>query len=881
MIGQAKRLQHGLVWALLFAAVLVVSRDIVFAPRDLDARIFKTHTGHAWEYNVQRSVALARAFSEGRSGEWLKDFSHGWGYPLFHYTGALPNALGAILYLLGGDPNAVLNILWILGFLLSAIFMFLATRRAFGPWGALLAAVAYLFAPYRLVDIFVRTNLGEFFAFCFPPLVLYGVLENSKRATLIGALGIACIAYTHILSTLLIGLGFGTFSVTHLLLMPPEARFEFLKRCAQMTLLGFGLAAGFWLPAVVDLQFVRGSSTLTSGYSNYQLHFVYLFQLFSSYWEYGDSKPGPEDYMSFSLGPVLLAVAAVAFITATLAMWMSRSAPREIRNVHSLCLSAFLAMSLMAFLTLGQSSFIWKFFPQMAVVQFPWRFLFPASFFLALTLGALPRIIADLVPRFPLVDATITVIITGLTMLTHGGFTGAGNYDFMSSEDLSIEQTIANGATTTNDSDFLPKTVAFVPHGGMIRSNDASEFARFNSQYTIEPGRIIGSNLANGWARIVLAAGPPGTLILQQHWHPGWKVCIDGSCGDTTPYREHPFAPVSVAVPENTYLVEFFFGKTHASILGALIFSFTASWILCLLFTGKPRPVLVLPLFLFFSFLTNQDTLECYFRSSPLDLAARNSARSIPANMILTEKLSGTSWDAPGNIVFDQRGLTIEFDEYQKKPIFEVSLDANDTYQFLFLDGQNIIGRIELQPPFSGGLAVHRSLVPIQDQTLGFNRIVVRPIIGDSLYSIGHFRLLRDEENKEPLTVVAQPKIPPIAMQLSQLSEFKPQGSPWDGLGNIVLREAGGFVQLEHLHYEQIIDLSVDHNDFYSLIFFKGSERVGERIIPPASGSSDGLSLYRVSVPSPVITSGYDKVHVLPVMGDGYYSIGHFILRSQ
>lgn len=895
---QSKRLQHGLVWTLLIATVLVVSRDVIFAPRDIDTHIFKTHTGHAWEYNVQRSVALARAYAEGRSGAWLKDFSHGWGYPLFHYTGALPNALGAILYLLGGDPNAVLNLLWFLGFLFSALFMFLATRPAFGPWGALLAAVAYLFAPYRLVDIFVRTNLGEFFAFSFPPLVLYGVLGNSRRATLIGALGIACIAYTHMLSTLLIGLGFISFSIPHLILMRRHKRWEFVKQCSQMILLGFGLAASFWIPAVVDLSYVQGSATLTSGYNNYQLHFVYLHQLFSTYWEYGDSAPGPEDYMSFSLGPILLAIAGVVFAASTLTL-CSAVKPQEKeqdneefsqRSVLGLCVSAFLAMSLMTFLTLGQSSFIWKILPQMAVVQFPWRFLFPASFFLALCLGACPRVFADLLRRFPFVDASIALITTALIVVTHWDYARAGNYDFMSNENLSIQQTIAKGATTTNHSDFLPKTVTYVPHGGMLRSSDlssnlssdlSSDLMRFYSNYTFEPERILAGELANGWARVQLAAGASGTLILLQHWHPGWKVCIDGSCRDTEPYREHPLAPVSVAVPENTYLVEFFFGNTFAGVLGSIIFSITAAWVLCLLLTDKSRPLIMLTLFLFFSFLTNQDALGCYLSASPLPRAVQNTARSIPVNTLLLEKTPGTSWDDPGNVIFDQRGLMIDFDEYQRKPVIEVSLDGNDVYQFMFLDGRNIVGRIELQPPFSAGLALHRFRVPKQDQTFGFNRLVLRPIAGDSLYSIGHLKLLTEEECKDKVIVSAARKISPTIIPIAQLSEVKLPGSSWNDVGNVVLGEAGAFVQLEHLHHEHIIDLSVDHNDFYSFIFFNGTERIGEHILAPSSAPTGGLNNYRIRVPSKIAAAGYDKVLVLPVVGDSYYSIGHFIVRSE
>ncbi|RIK26939.1 MAG: hypothetical protein DCC52_09805, partial [Chloroflexi bacterium] len=71
----------------------------------------------------------------------------------------------------------------------------------------LVAGVAYLFAPYHVVDLYVRGAMPEFLAFVFPPFVLWAIYQifSTRRAFYIplAALAYGGMILTHVQMTVL------------------------------------------------------------------------------------------------------------------------------------------------------------------------------------------------------------------------------------------------------------------------------------------------------------------------------------------------------------------------------------------------------------------------------------------------------------------------------------------------------------------------------------------------------------------------------------------------------------------------------------------------------------------------------------------------------
>ncbi len=79
--------------------------------------------------------------------------------------------------LIGFDLLTSIKIVQTLGFVFAGFALYGWARRHFtNRWAAWLAAVAYVYAPFHLVNVYVRgDSLSEFYAFIFYPLILWSI----------------------------------------------------------------------------------------------------------------------------------------------------------------------------------------------------------------------------------------------------------------------------------------------------------------------------------------------------------------------------------------------------------------------------------------------------------------------------------------------------------------------------------------------------------------------------------------------------------------------------------------------------------------------------------------------------------------------------------
>ena len=143
----------------------------------------------------------------------------------------------------------------------------------------MIAGLVYTYVPYHLLNLYVRANLAESMAFVWLPLCLWAArasVVRTRRAPLLPIVGLA-VSYAGLMFTsnlvivlftpLLVGY---VLVLTIVYAIPEEVdrrtvswprRFGFwLRRCLPPLcggLLGLGLSAAFWLPMVLERQFVR------------------------------------------------------------------------------------------------------------------------------------------------------------------------------------------------------------------------------------------------------------------------------------------------------------------------------------------------------------------------------------------------------------------------------------------------------------------------------------------------------------------------------------------------------------------------------------------------------------------------------------------------
>lgn len=331
---------------------------------------------------------------------WAPDYTFGYGYPMFNIYA--PGALYAseALYLLGFDFVTATKIVFALAIVLSGVAMFAFIKRLTeSSQAAFLSGLAYIYIPYHIADVYVRAALAESVALIFLPLALLGFYEtvlHPSRVTIVGtALAYAAMMFSHngvaMLFTVVLGIW-----VLFLMLGEMKNREQHTHHASRITYyvlgfvrlglpslaalaLGLGIVAIFFIPAVLEYQYVRTDQWL-GNYYDYTNHFAYLFQLFSPTWGFGISKPGPNDEMSFQLGvtPVILAIFSLIAIGRN---------PRHTRRFWLF----FLVMTMVvAVLMLGISQPLWEIArPLLSFAQFPWRLLTLTMVPLAALAGAI------------------------------------------------------------------------------------------------------------------------------------------------------------------------------------------------------------------------------------------------------------------------------------------------------------------------------------------------------------------------------------------------------------------------------------------------------------------------------------------------------------
>lgn len=553
-----------LVLGILLILTLVASSSL-FSPG-----FFTTHEG---TNPIQRVLAITYEIKNGfYYPRWLSLSYYGMGSPFTNFYSPGFYLSAAYLHIIGVPLITSIKLICGSLFFIGALGMFLWTRRFYSTSGALLSSVLYLLAPYHFVDIYVRGALSEFSALAFLPFLFLGMdlsfTENNKFAgNLLVALSSATILFFHHLSAVLIV----PFAILYFIFRAYHSRagFAVILQAMSGVLLGAGLSAFYWLPAIFERKYLKWfDEALTSGYYSYSNHFVHVWQLVSTFWGFGGSNPGPVDGMSFQIGLVILILSIVAFFTLLHVKPGYRGYP-----IVLLLLGAF-----SVFLTTESSSWIYRLFPWFSFIQFPWRFLGPATLFLSAFAG-LAANDSDSAHSIIKVPSGVTVAFAIMLCLAL-----SAKHRTVANHQTSLEVLNTNHAEKRifNNRSLGPlcEKDEYLP---LWVSTRIPESAPTFPQGPVSVGGRIEKVLIRG-AEIsvnVVADNDSTSLMIPWFFFPGWQAQVDGNYVCVAP-DHNGFLTLSTPRGQHSVLVRF--GSTVARSLGwhitlATLFCAITGWL--------------------------------------------------------------------------------------------------------------------------------------------------------------------------------------------------------------------------------------------------------------------------------------------------------------
>ena len=321
---------------------------------------------------------------------WSADLGYGFGMPLFNFYAPLPYFFGAIFYLLGFSLTTSIKLLYLLITLITLSGAFKLGKRLSGNWGGIILAAAFTLAPYRALNIFVRGALSEVFAIAFFPwviLALYQIIDCKKgnkktfQAYLLLFVSLSAIILSHNLSALM----FIPLAALWAVFISKKKQ---LWSIAKVFILSFLSTIFYILPSFLEKDLTKIDKILT-GYFDYHLHFLYIRQFFQNNWGYGGSGWGANDDISFFLGYgqlFFLVLVGLLFFIQFIKTWHQQKLLSFLQKNKIFILAGFLTV-LCLFLSIGKSLKLWETLKVLAFIQFPWRWLGSASFFLSVFLA--------------------------------------------------------------------------------------------------------------------------------------------------------------------------------------------------------------------------------------------------------------------------------------------------------------------------------------------------------------------------------------------------------------------------------------------------------------------------------------------------------------
>ena len=319
--------------------------------------------------HIARLMGTYQSLGEGQISI-MSSFCNGFGYSWNIFYSPITAVAPLLFKLLGLSFTACIKLFMFVVVFLSGYFMYVFTKKVTNNNNiAIVAAILYIFAPYRLTDMYIRNALAELASFMFLPMVFLGLYnifneDLSKKLNLWLIVGAAGLSLTHTIITMYTAILALIYIIINIKKLQEKSIQKKLIICTVLVLI---ITAFFWMPLLEHKQaakyevFKDGRMERTEVLVAYKLDFYRLFFTKSN------------DYMIYDIGFVTL----LGLVLTPLAMKKVKET-----TYHKLYLFMLISGIVCAVMTL--KIFPFEHLPKtLKMIQFSFRLLEFTSFFFA------------------------------------------------------------------------------------------------------------------------------------------------------------------------------------------------------------------------------------------------------------------------------------------------------------------------------------------------------------------------------------------------------------------------------------------------------------------------------------------------------------------
>jgi len=523
--------------------------------------------GDDFQFHLINTIELDRMWSEGVwYPRWSPNVAFGRGLPTFNFYPPLPRYLSTAMHRLGLPIRESVKATMVLALMLAGPAMYLFARSVYGERAGMVAGVAFAFAPYLANDALQRLAVNETIALVMMPLVLLAFERlNAPSARLpwgrviVAALAAATLVLTHLLMAMMFAPSIAGYWL--LVWQQSDHRRAFTGRVALAIILALGLSAFFWLPYLAEVgsvQMWRARVWELTGEPLYPLHLRSLNDILLPTMLWPDySVNNPILQRMLALPQVICALIAVVLV---------RRSPSRFTRAVTILFGLTLVISI--FLIVHVSKPVWDLISPLQMVQFPWRFLGPASLAAALLTGVLWANVRFQKWATIVLDAVLIVVLMAWTLPWLRPFLCDIEPNPSGHFVVWVDQR-TEGAGSTGE--LVPRWVETPQDDSPLTADllAGRPLDRLDRESLPEGAQAQPRTLRSQDSTWQVNSPQTFTATFQNNYFPGWTVRVDGAPVSIAPAK--PTGLIEASLPAGQYQVNLRLEATPAQRLGDAI----------------------------------------------------------------------------------------------------------------------------------------------------------------------------------------------------------------------------------------------------------------------------------------------------------------------
>lgn len=296
---------------------------------------------------------------------WLGNINNLYGGPAMIFYYPFSYYLASIIRLFGFSLIDTTKLLILITFVISSLMMFFWLKKHLSVLAAFIGAFLYVYAPYRITDIYARGSIAENTAFMFVPLIAYQIYLLIYKPTIRKVILLALLIAAFILSHLFLVVVFTPFFILYLIYLSPKR--EKLVLILVSVCLAVSFTSFYLIPLFFESKYTHYDISPFNG-SEYYTQFLNIKQLVSPNWTFID-QAGNKEYQTYQIGLIQIILVLFSFMIIFFKLKGITSVKMRfyLLGLILFCLSIFLMLPI--------SNFIYKIFTPLQKIVFPWRFL--------------------------------------------------------------------------------------------------------------------------------------------------------------------------------------------------------------------------------------------------------------------------------------------------------------------------------------------------------------------------------------------------------------------------------------------------------------------------------------------------------------------------